>query len=110
MKNTTLFIIFSLLFLAACTENKEQERQKQYLSTSAEQCNRMGIWLCEEGMTLFSDETGCGCETVADAARENASCKAELDACMRVCGANADCSTACSAAYRECINGLDSAI
>ena len=50
------------------------------------------------------------CPSDFDNARQNGNCKEIIDACLRNCGANADCSTECNAAYRECINGLDSAI
>lgn len=34
---------------------------RDYLSRDAEECTRMGVWNCEEGMKPFSDDTGCGC-------------------------------------------------
>jgi hypothetical protein len=40
----------------------DKETEIKYLSTSAEQCSKMGIWLCDEGYSVFTDETGCGCK------------------------------------------------
>jgi hypothetical protein len=34
---------------------------RDYLSRDPDQCAMMGVWNCEEGMHLFSDDTGCGC-------------------------------------------------
>ncbi|MFH2021021.1 MAG: Kazal-type serine protease inhibitor [archaeon] len=38
----------------------------RYISTDEEECSRMGIWQCEDGMNIFSDETGCGCQIAAN--------------------------------------------
>ncbi len=55
---------------SACASKKidsyvpgECKGTKNYLSKSTEQCTRMGIWQCDEGMIVFSDETGCGCKS-----------------------------------------------
>ncbi len=55
---------------AACASNKiqyytqgecQQQYLRKYLSNDPEVCKLMGIWQCDEGLTIFSDETGCGC-------------------------------------------------
>lgn len=37
---------------------------RKYLSKSPEECSRMGVWQCDEGFSLFSDDTGCGCDPI----------------------------------------------
>jgi hypothetical protein len=48
--------------------------EKQYLSHSSEECSRMGVWQCDEGYTLFSDETGCGCTALIGGQKDEHGC------------------------------------
>src|SRR3989338_3407682 len=47
--------------------------------------------------------------SVIYAREEGSFCRAQLAACLRGCGADAGCATACHAEFRSCINGLSNA-
>ena len=47
--------------------------------------------------------------SVIYAREEGSFCRAQLAACLRGCGADAGCATACHAEFRACINGISTA-
>ena len=47
--------------------------------------------------------------SVIYAREEGSFCRAQLAACLRGCGADAGCATACHAEFRSCINGISTA-
>lgn len=45
----------------ACSDAGDETK---YLSRDPDQCAMMGVWICDEGFGLFSDDTGCGCRPI----------------------------------------------
>lgn len=64
MKKLIVFIV-SLFILSACATTRVypgQQEGRDYINQSARACETL-VFSCPEGKQVFSDETGCGCET-----------------------------------------------
>jgi len=91
MRKIIVFIILLSVFVLGCT--KVETGDKRYLSKDVDVCNRMGVYLCEEGETPFTDETGCGCVKIEEEITDLVSCQTDND-CVPLPGCHP----------RECIN------
>ena len=57
-------VLLAVLILSACQSTKVYKGEKEgreYVNQSARACETLR-YFCDEGMTAFSDKSGCGCE------------------------------------------------